>query len=251
MRSCNDMRGNPHDLPPPPVPPLDALSLFLDFDGTLVAIAPTPDAVSVEDPLRALLARLHARLAGRLVLLSGRALDDLRDRLGPFDGLAAGSHGLERSDEPVEADVPPLDAEARAALAALSDLHPGLLVEEKRFGLALHYRLAPTAEAAAHALAEDMAARRGWRVQPGKMVVEIRPPGADKGETLRAFMGRPEFAGTRPFMVGDDLTDEPAFAAARALGGAGVLVGARETAADYALGEVAAVRNWLERIAAQ
>lgn len=253
MRSCNDMRGSRTDtlLPAPPRDLLDRASLFLDFDGTLVAIAPTPDAVAVEPALIALLSRLEARLDGRLVLVSGRSLADLRALLGDWHGLAAGSHGLETSDEPAEA--PPADVAALLSdeLAALRRRHPGVLIEAKSHGLALHYRQAPDAEAACRQLGERAAARTGWTVQPGKMVVELRPAGADKGAALRRFMARPAFAGTRPVMIGDDLTDEPAFAAAQNLGGAGVLVGARDTAALYALADVAAVHDWLTEAVAR
>lgn len=252
MRSCNDMRGLETDirLPPPPLDLLDGASLFLDFDGTLVAIQATPDAVAVDPPLIDLLARLHARLDGRLVLLSGRSLADLGALLAGWDGLAAGSHGLEASDEPALAprrDVALLLADELRALRAL---HPGVLIEEKSHGLALHYRQEPAAEETCRRLGDLAAARTGWTVQPGKMVVELRPAGADKGTALRRFMDRPAFAGTRPVMIGDDLTDETAFAAAQALGGSGVLVGTRDTAARHALADVAAVRAWLAEASA-
>jgi len=252
MRCCNEMRGSRTDtlLPQPPCALFEGASLFLDFDGTLVTIAPTPDAVIVDAALLALLARLRARLDGRLVLVSGRSLADLRALLGSWNGLTAGSHGLELSDAPAE--TPPRDVAALLAdeLAVLKAQHPGVLVEEKSHGLALHYRQAPAAEELCHRLGELAAARTGWTVQPGKMVVELRPAGADKGMALRYYMARPDFAGTRPVMMGDDLTDEPAFEAAQALGGAGILVGERETAARYALADVAAVRAWLTEAAA-
>lgn len=252
MRSRNDMWGYDTDnrLPPPPRDLLDDASLFLDFDGTLVPIAPTPDAVVVEPALIDLLSRLRARLEGRLVLLSGRSLADLGSLLGDWDGLSAGSHGLEASDE--AATVPERDVAALLAdeLSALRSLHPAVLVEEKSYGLALHYRQAPAAEEMCRRLGELAAARTGWTLQPGKMVLELRPPGADKGAALRRFMDRPGFVGSRPVMIGDDLTDEAAFGAAQALGGTGILVGARETAARHALPDVAAVRAWLAEAAA-
>lgn len=251
MRSCNEMRAFPTDfsVSPPPRDLLAGASLFLDFDGTLVPIAPTPDSVMVEPALLDLLGRLRARLDGRLVLLSGRSLADLGALLGDWTGLAAGSHGLEASDEPPA--VPHRDVAALLAeeLRALRAMHPGVLIEKKSYGLAFHYRQAPAAEEMCRRLGELAAARTGWTVQPGKMVVELRPAGADKGVALRRFMERPGFAGTRPVMIGDDVTDEAAFEAAQALGGAGILVGARETAARHSLADVAAVRAWLEAAA--
>jgi trehalose 6-phosphate phosphatase len=86
-------------------------------------------------------------------------------------------------------------------------------------------------------------------LQPGKLVVELKTPGADKGAALTAFMAEPPFAGAVPVMVGDDLTDEYGFRAAEALGGFGVLVGPRrETAARFGLADVNAVLDWLERL---
>jgi len=157
-----------------------------------------------------------------------------------------GSHGLEPSDADVRPERAGGDPGGSDALDALLREHPAVLIERKPFGLALHYRAAPLAERTCHAVAETIAAKAGWRVQPGKMVVELTPAGVDKGGALSAYMTRPGFAGTRPVMIGDDLTDEPAFAMAQALGGLGVLVGARPTSARYRLLDVAAVHAWLE-----
>ena len=97
-----------------------------------------------------------------------------------------------------------------------------------------------------------LADETGLILQAGKMVEELRPTGADKGDALRALMREPEFAGARPLFVGDDLTDEHAFLAAAELGGGGVLVGApRETAARWRIADVSGVARWLERLAGQ
>ncbi len=122
----------------------------------------------------------------------------------------------------------------------------GLIVEAKPLGIALHYRRAPDSEQAVLEFMQGIARRRGLLLQRGKMVAELRAPGADKGDALKALMREPRFAGARPLFVGDDLTDEHAFAAAAALGGAGILVGPeRESAARYRLGSVRAVADWL------
>ena len=87
-------------------------------------------------------------------------------------------------------------------------------------------------------------------VQRGAMVVELRPTGATKGDAIKAFMTEPEFAGARPLFMGDDLTDEHGFAAAAALGGAGILIGPqRESAARYRLDSVAEAGRWLREAA--
>ena len=242
-----------HDLPVPPSGLLDGAALFLDFDGTLVELAQTPDSIRVDPQLPGLLKRLCALLEGRLAIVSGRSIGDLESHLDCSGLAVSGSHGLElrlADGTHLPLFVPrPLD-EVRAALAAFVEAAPGLLVEEKPAGLALHYRLAPEQEGAAAALMERLAAEHDLTLQHGKMVAELRPAGADKGDAVRALMGEPPFAGARPVVVGDDLTDEHAFEAATAIGGAGVLVGEPwPTAASFRLPSVAAVAEWLGRAA--
>lgn len=236
-------------LPPPPLRTVERPALFLDFDGTLVALADRPEAISVSVQLPALLSRLAVRYAGRVAIVTGRALADLDSHLRVPRVALCGSHGIERPGEALP--VPPAFAEVRSAFARLARRDEGLIVEEKPAGVALHYRLAPAWEAEAIALAEALSARTGLAVQRGKMVVELRPSGAGKGDALRALLAEPAFAGARPVFVGDDLTDEDGFRAAAALGGFGVLVGRpRETDARYRLEDVDAVHAWLEAGAA-
>lgn len=251
------MPDDPHMLPRAPA--IDAetdISLFLDFDGTLVDIAARHDAVVVESSLSRLVAALAERLDGRVAVVSGRSADEILSFLGGSGEPAfaiAGSHGLELrwSDGRTEAPVRPAGLnEALAAFRALAQQHSGVVVEEKAYGAALHYRQAPDAASACDGLAEDVAARTGFAVQHGKMVVELRARGADKGDAVRRFLAEPPMAGTRPVFIGDDLTDEAGFAAAADMGGWGVLVGGpRETAARYRLADVAEVHAWLSGVA--
>ncbi len=244
------MDGQPPPLSAPPSDLLNDAGVFLDFDGTLVEIASRPDAIIVDDRLRALIDRLAEILKGRLAIISGRPVHEIRAYL-PQAGLAvSGSHGLElhHADGRIEQpDIPPWLPSAVARAHRLAAAHEGMIVEEKPFGLALHYRLAPDAGPAATALAEEIAAQAGASLQPGKMVVEVRLGGSDKGTALRRLMEESAMAAARPVFVGDDVTDESAFAAAADLGGAGILVGPpRETAACYRLPDVAATIDWLE-----
>jgi trehalose 6-phosphate phosphatase len=236
------------DLPPPPADLLEGASLFLDFDGTLVDFVVDPGAVRVGDRLRALLSGLDQRLDGRVAILSGRSLDELTERLGLGAIAMAGSHGLERrtaDGRVTRAPIPPgLDA-AAAEARAFADMHD-LLIETKAAGIALHFRDALHAEQEVDEFARQLAATFGLEVQQGKCVRELRVPGADKGDAVRAFMAEPPFALGRPVAMGDDLTDEHAFAAAATLGGTGVLIGSvRQTAARYRLDTVEAALRWL------
>ena len=236
-------------LPPPPPDLLDGAALFLDFDGTLVELAETPDSILVSPALAPMLERLRRRLDGRLALISGRSLADL-ERHVPLSGIAfSGSHGLElrlADGTNLPLSVPIGLDDLRDEVTRFTAACDGLLVEEKPAGIALHYRRAPAQAERAIGFMERLARQHGLAVQRGNMVVELRPEGATKGDALRAFMTEPEFAGARPVFVGDDLTDEHAFDAAAALGGAGILVGpARETAARYRVDSVTAVAEWL------
>jgi trehalose 6-phosphate phosphatase len=233
----------------PPTALLKGSSLFLDFDGTLVDIAPRPDAVRVSAELRDLLERLRDRLGGRLAILTGRSAAEVERLLDPLSLAIGGHHGLETRNigTSTSIDRPAVLDEIVKDLRRLERQHPGVLLEDKPLGIALHYREAPDAEESCRAAVEQAAERSGLEVQPGKMVFELRPGGANKGDALRRLLEAPLFAGSRPIFLGDDLTDEPAFTAAHELGGAGILIGEREsTAAFYRLDSVAEALAWLE-----
>ncbi|MDB5422143.1 MAG: otsB, partial [Brevundimonas sp.] len=221
-------------------------------DGVLAPLAETPDAVRPVARRTEVLRRLDALLAGRLAIVSGRTLSEI-DRISGAGPLAAsGVHGLERRRGDGSLDT----AEASKGVTVATDAfmafqaaHPAVIVEQKGVSVGLHYRQAPDAGDAALALARSVAAQTGLAVQPGVMVVELKTPGTDKGTAITAFMAEAPFRGATPVMLGDDVTDEDGFRAARALGGFGVLVGPmRETAADHRLDGVEAVLDWLEAV---
>ncbi|MFN2260260.1 MAG: trehalose-phosphatase [Parasphingopyxis sp.] len=235
--------------------PLARLSLFLDFDGTLVPIAARPDAIQPRPGLVDLLHDVSRRLDGRLVLVSGRSIADLDRHLGRNGIAIVGSHGHELRFANGETVARSLDrdlSEIKAALEARAGDLPGLEIEMKRYGIALHYRQAPDLADKVRALAGELADALGLSVKHGKMVAEILPRGADKGEAVRAIMTREAFAGTIPLFIGDDITDEDGFRAAQQLGGLGVLVGEREgSAAAARLPSHEEVWQLLERMAAE
>lgn len=241
-------------------PPMlaDDNALFLDVDGTLAALAPTPDAVVVPEAVIADLARLQQRLGGALALLSGRPLDQLDALLAPLRLSAGALHGHQwrHRDHGSAGDETPLPAFLRQVSTQarqLADAVPGIMVEDKGAGLALHWRGNPAMGPAVEAFAREQLARAprddgqpAWRLQPGDHVIEFVPAGSDKGRTLARLMTLPPFAGRRPIHVGDDLTDEHAFHAAHALGGSSIIVGARSpTAARHRLASPASLHAWL------
>ena len=121
-------------------------ALFLDVDGTVLKIAPTPDAVEVSESLKHVLDKLRPLLGGALALVSGRTIADLDYLFAPLHLPAAGLHGVERRDGRGnihrEEKSAALD-DIRAALGDFASDHAGVLVEDKTHAVAIHYRRAP------------------------------------------------------------------------------------------------------------
>jgi trehalose 6-phosphate phosphatase len=232
-------------------PPLqfDEVALFLDLDGTLAPIASTPDEVGPDPRRTESLRALVRKMGGRVAVLTGRRLDEADRILGGAVAAVGALHGLERrtSDGRV-LGWKPSDGlpQVRVELAALAGTREGLLMEDKGASVALHYRNAPEAEIEVRRTTGRLARAFGLVQQNGSMVSELRTPGPNKGDALRAFMAEPPFVGRLPLVVGDDLTDEDAFAVADEMGGYGVLVGLpRASRARYGLGSVAEVLAWI------
>ncbi len=235
----------------PPPPPLGHdCALFLDVDGTLAELAQMPDAVRIDVSLAAVLPRLRAELDGALALVTGRAITDA-DRL--FPGLVlpvAGQHGCERRSADgaihLHAPVKKTQARLRKLLVGLVKRHPQLYLEDKGASLALHYRASPDLEPLVQRTLRDaLVPEEGYALQPGKMVLEVRPEGRNKGTAIDDFMAEEPFAGRLPVFIGDDLTDEDGFAVVERLGGWTVKVGPGRTAARFRLADPTAVRRWL------
>lgn len=228
-------------------------ALYLDFDGTLTDIAPHPDLVQVRAELPGQLRALQHHLQGAVAIITGRQLGVVDELISPLQMPAAGLHGAElRHADGIISGVRP----APGLPALLRDLHahfasqPGIFIEDKSTGVALHYRQAP-------ALADECLQTlerllpEGLDLITGHMLVEARPVGVNKGHALKSLAARPPFTGRTPVFVGDDVTDEDGFYAASALGGHGIKVGQGETLARYRCRDVQAVHDWLQSSLAQ
>jgi trehalose 6-phosphate phosphatase len=220
-------------------------ALFLDIDGTLIDLAPTPDSVVVPSDLPGTLRRLGERLGGALAILSGRRLSDIDHLLGP--GLiCAAEHGMmiRTPDGAITRHVqrPSGYDHWLKVLNRYAEAMPGLLVEEKEFSLVLHYRRAPEHEEELRNLVQQLLADSDdATLLPAHCAFELKPRGGNKGDALAGFMAMAPFAGRRPIFIGDDVTDEPAIALANQLGGHGLHV-----KRDFG-GSTEAVRDWLRR----
>jgi trehalose 6-phosphate phosphatase len=236
-------------------PSREAWALFLDVDGTLLEIAQTPQSVVVPQALKSLLVELSIRFDGALALVSGRRLSDLDHLFAPLRFCAAGVHGCERRESNGCVVRPAFEREALAAaryeLERFTAVHDGLLLEDKGFSIALHFRLAPFLSGEVHREMKRILLRLGpsYSLIGGKCVFEIRPAQFTKGTAIAAFMEAAPFAGRTPIFIGDDLTDEDGFAFVNELGGLSIGVGdACLTHAKHSLANVREVRRWLESI---
>lgn len=223
--------------------------MFLDLDGTLAPIAPRPQDVGPSEPRNSLLRLLSDRLNGRLAIVSGRSIDDIDRIVESAIACVGGLHGLERRSQE-GANIRPAPHpglhEALARIRAFAADRPLLMTEDKGLSIALHFRGAPEAERDVLEFARGVAAATELALQEGAMVVELKTPGADKGDAVRAFMLETPFRGAVPIFVGDDLTDEHGFGAVQSHGGFGVLVGPRrQTAAIARLDDVEQVLAWI------
>lgn len=234
---------------PPTLETIHNAALFLDFDGTLVELAGHPDDIRPDRRLAGLLSRLSDQLAGRIALVSGRTVADIDRHIGRLPIAVAGSHGGElraAEGDTIEVLAQSISKEAEAAAQAFVDANPGLMLEQKRLGFALHYRAAQALEADVIEFSDGLARQYQLRPQRGKMVVEFMPEGFDKGRAVEHFMAQSVFKGSTPVFIGDDITDEHGFEAVAARGGFGILVGEeRATKATARLPGVTDVYRWL------
>jgi trehalose 6-phosphate phosphatase len=231
----------------PQLPPLNRTALLLDLDGTLLDLAPRPDAVAVPAGLPDTLRALRRLLGDAVAVVTGRSVEMVDAVLGDTIFAVAGEHGgairhgpgqpLERTPLP----SPPGDWLVEAERLALE--HPGALLEHKARGFALHYRAVPDAGPSLHnALLRLVTGSAEFELLPAHMLWEVRPRGADKGKAVVALMDRLPFRDRLPVFIGDDVTDEDGIAAAAAMGGAGLRV-------QEAFDDAAGVRAWLQAIA--
>lgn len=236
-------------------PSTQGWALFLDVDGTLIEIAETPQGVHVPIGLKHLLEAARWRLDGALALVSGRSLANLDGLFSPLKFIASGVHGCERRTSDGHVLRPEVDAAAiarvRTQLAEFVRGHEGLLLEDKHYAVAMHFRRAPEMQDEVYRIMKDVLVQLGptFALQAGKSVLELRPGAWTKGSSITSFMQEAPFMGRTPVFIGDDVTDEDAFEVVNEMGGVSIRVGQpTATQAQHRLGGVSEVLRWLQTV---
>lgn len=230
-------------------------AFLLDVDGTLLDFAATPRQVYVSSDLRHILAQLQERTAGATAFVSGRAINELDLIFAPLLFAAVGGHGAEfrpRPDGDIEIELAhPLSTKTKQRFAMIAERSRGIIVEDKAYSIALHYRLVPEQEdhvrRATAALCAELASE--LELLPGKAVVEVKQIGFNKATAVQKLMNVPPFRGRLPIFIGDDHTDEIVFPVIREFGGLGFSVGRRIPDVSGYFEAPADVRRWLQAIA--
>jgi trehalose 6-phosphate phosphatase len=237
--------------PAPPAPRAD-WAYFVDLDGTLLDIAPSPADVRLDEEVQTLLTELSEFAGGAVALISGRSISDIGSLISEPCLPMAGQHGLERRDATgrITAHEEQSNGLERAAGRLEREVrkYSGLLLEQKGLSLALHYRAVPELAGHVHTVMRRLCTELGpeYVLQEGKRVVELKPAGKDKGVAVQEFMREPPFRGRTPVFLGDDATDEYAFAVVNEANGISIKVGPGKTGARFRLKDVRAVRRWLD-----
>ncbi len=240
--------------------------LFLDYDGTLTPIVSTPQAALLSEEHRSLLRRLSQAAHCRVAIISGRAVDDLRKRVGVQDIIYVGNHGFEIEESTINFESLIADwckevfGQIKDEFNAEFDKNKieGVLVEDKGLTLTIHYRLVseqnmPLLESLFNKVTAPYVAHKKIKVGTGNKVFEIRPPVEwDKGKALLWLLAREKFkhadAQLFPICIGDDTTDEDAFKTLEKKGMAVLVGGERPSYAHYYLKDTGEVIQFLEEL---
>jgi trehalose 6-phosphate phosphatase len=241
----------------PDFPALDfeRTAIFFDIDGTLLDLAPTPLEVQVSDRLQHSLASLKARLGGAIAFVSGRPIAEIDRLFAPLKVSAVGGHGAEIRFEPEggtrRSKLATIDDALRAEFTSIVQLAPGILIEDKGYSVAIHYRLSPDVggEVMKHIVAICRSERcDALEILPGKFVIEVKPSGYNKGTGLVEMMSVAPFHSRKPIFIGDDVTDHAAFAVLPGFGGTGISVGGMQPGASFNFDGPQDVRQWIEAL---
>ena len=238
--------------------------VFLDFDGTLSPITKTPHLAFLPEKIKKNILRLKSLPYCKIAIISGRAVDDVKNKVRINGIIYAGNHGLEIRSSKMQFKKHVTDGYLKALGKIRGDLEDslngikGVLIEDKGLSLSLHYRLVRKKEIAKletvfHEKTIRYVVKGDIKIKPGKKVFEIRPSlDWDKGKVVLWLLARQKFIADKeklfPIYIGDDVTDEDAFIVLKDKG-MSIFVGKpKETRAEYYLRNTSEVADFLSRL---
>ena len=226
------------------------IALFLDVDGTLLEFCNNPDDVYPGVELNLILKSLSSLLKGALALVTGRRVLEIDRIFHPLQLPIGGQHGLEHRD--AEGNFKLVKSlefpeNIRSQIQCFGEIYPECAIEDKSLTMAIHYRRAPKLEEKVLKFVNKLIeGEKHFHAISGNMVIEIKPLGVDKGQSIALFMENEPFVDKLPIFIGDDVTDEDGFRYINANNGISIKVGTRTSSlARYNLNNVNAVHDWL------
>ena len=226
------------------------IALFLDVDGTLLEFCNNPDDVYPGVELNLILKSLSSLLKGALALVTGRRVLEIDRIFHPLQLPVGGQHGLEHRD--AEGNFKLVKSlkfpeNIRSQIQCFGEIYPECAIEDKSLTMAIHYRRAPKLEEKVLKFVNKLIeGEKHFHAISGNMVIEIKPLGVDKGQSIALFMENEPFVDKLPIFIGDDVTDEDGFRYINANNGISIKVGTRTSSlARYNLNNVNAVHDWL------
>ena len=229
------------------------IALFLDIDGTLVEIEDEPRLVKIPENLKRVISLLDECLDGALALVTGRTIRDVDKLFEPLKLPVSGKHGSEHRDKLGRRYKSGYNISLKIAgiieeLDIFTRKNSGIILENKKETIALHYRLNPAIESDVKIFMNNLISNhKNLEILNGKMVAEIRSKYIHKGTAISKFMSKKPFLGKTPFFFGDDISDEDGFATINSMNGVSISINPRlHSKANFRLESVASVIHWLE-----
>ena len=226
------------------------IALFLDVDGTLLEFCNNPDDVYPGVELNLILKSLSSLLKGALALVTGRRVLEIDRIFHPLQLPVGGQHGLEHRDAEGNFKLVKnlkFPENIRSQIQYFGEIYPECAIEDKSLTMAIHFRRAPKLEEKVLKFVNKLIeGEKHFHAISGNMVIEIKPLGVDKGQSIALFMENEPFVDKLPIFIGDDVTDEDGFRYINANNGISIKVGTRTSSlARYNLNNVNAVHDWL------
>ncbi|OTU46608.1 trehalose-phosphatase [Acinetobacter pittii] len=223
--------------------------MFLDIDGTLAPFQINPEHSFIPNTTLEIIKKI-TKLNIPVIAITGRDVDTASKLLHPIEVPIAGLHGLDiyfDSGNYIRPDLSQINFEKlKQDIQKSCEKHPELLIEDKKYSIALHYRKNPDLENHAINIMQQINLNHPHlKINKGKFVIELIPNQADKGKAIKTILNHLNLPSVFPIFIGDDLTDESGFVFINQQSGLTIKVGSGETQAKYRLKDIDNVANFL------